>query len=170
MKILCDVSGRIVKPTRILSVDEQDVYFQGRHPYKRKMGKFKPGGDGFCVITINLRDGYLDGFTHGFLFDFDGMNNPLLRIPGGSPMNLLFQLVSTLQAKGHVIYCDNLFLNVPLAEELWKKGQMIVGTARRNSAGFPRICKVKKETSSVNILEAKKKIWIASRGEVTAVG
>ena len=55
--------------------------------------------------------------------------------------NVVLQLVSPYEGKGHVITMDNFFSNIPLFKELLERGTYATGTIRCNRMGLLNVLK-----------------------------
>ncbi|XP_019736039.1 LOW QUALITY PROTEIN: piggyBac transposable element-derived protein 4-like [Hippocampus comes] len=114
---------------RDVCVDEQLISFRGRCSFKQYMPS-KPAKYGIKIWAVcDARTSYawkLEIYTG--------------KPPGGTRehnvgMRVMLGLTDSLE--GHIITMDNFFTSVPLAAELKKKRNSLVGTIRRNKSELP---------------------------------
>ena len=99
----------------VLSCDEQDIGFTGRHQDKQRVN-YKDEGDGFLTDSLCQ-----DGYTYSFYFR--NMPAPKKYVDQGySPMNdrVLF-LFDSLKEKNHIAGLDNLFVSALHMEHTQEK-------------------------------------------------
>lgn len=117
----------------VLSCDEQDIGFTGRHQDKQRVN-YKDEGDGFLTDSLCQ-----DGYTYSFYFR--NMPAPKKYLDKGfSPTHsrVLF-LFDTLKDKNHVVGLDNLFMSAKLAYGAYtgKNQVKIHGVVRKTHRGVP---------------------------------
>jgi len=154
---------RVYYPSRHSSIDEMDISFQGRCRYKSRI-KYKRAGDGFLVYA--LCDA-LNGYTYSFQFSFDTTIQKI-QPQEGKVANAVYNLVSQLEAKWHIIVTDNLYTSVRLAENLLKDEQLFIGTCRPNR-GFPASIFMKKPKTKAEQERMKAALHFKSKNGVLAV-
>lgn len=108
-----------------VSMDEMDLAFQGQHPDKECI-TYKRVGDGFLVYSSN------DAHS-GYTFDFNPKmcNRWNKNIAGFTiTFSAVLAVLESLEGKWHHVFCDNLYGNLRLAEECFKRGILWTSTMR----------------------------------------
>ena len=97
---------------RELSMDEEDLGFQGQHPDKERI-TYKSAGDGFLVYSVcDAASAYTHDFRPKMCTRWDK------RMGGFTPtFAAVLCLLQTLEGKWHHVFVDNLYGNLKLAEE-----------------------------------------------------
>ena len=118
-----------------ISVDEQTIGFQGRHPDKLRI-TYKAEGDGFqCDALCN------DGYTFSFYFRNEPPP-PEYIAKGMSPLHArVLYLFDTLKQKYHRVGMDNLYISAKFARDCYTHPNKVLvhGVARKSGRGVPSI-------------------------------
>ena len=97
---------------RELSMDEEDLGYQGQHPDKERI-TYKSAGDGFLVYSVcDAASAYTYDFRPKMCILWDK------RMGGVTPtFAAVLCLLQSLEGKWHHVFVDNLYGNLKLAEE-----------------------------------------------------
>ncbi|KAK3286266.1 hypothetical protein CYMTET_6168 [Cymbomonas tetramitiformis] len=113
-----------------VSLDEQDVGFQGRSEFKEKI-KFKKEGDGILCDALCER-----GYT--WTFHFRHVPCPQSRAEASALHNRCLYLIKQLRFKWTTIACDNLFISRRFLQwALLDHQTYVFGVARAYARGVP---------------------------------
>lgn len=112
-----------IYPGQALSIDEDMILWRGRLIFRQYISskRHKYGIKLFEVIT---HDGYI------FLLVYTGK--------GSLSTGDVKHLTKDYLGKGHVVYMDNFYNSVDLAETLFKEKTYVVGTLREDRVGNPK--------------------------------
>jgi len=160
-----------LRPASAVAIDEMMIRFVGRSFHTIAIPG-KPIPLGYKVLALAER-----GYTFGYIFtsrveSFAGQNaiseyqNPIKLSPTSlAVLKLCLQL--PYEENHFTLYCDNYFSNIPLFQVLRTFGISACGTARINSAEFPKVLKVDKKKvtlpwdtlSAVQVREVLAVLW-----------
>ena len=138
-----------VTPPSWVSIDELMVPFCGRTADSVKM-KNKPIPEGYKVWALGFEGYYYDWLYYSPVIgteDCDGKRasrfaaygptkTVLLAATFQVPVRLCQKLRNRYSAQEYTVFLDNLFLNVPVAHALLYLRIGVMGTTRKNAAGF----------------------------------
>jgi len=128
-------------PGTKIAIDEMMVRFCGRSSHTVKV-KNKPIKQGYKIFALCSH-----GYTYGFLwYSISQGIAELVKLPNLTPTaSGVYQLARLLpENKRWNLVLDNYFTNIPLFEELLKRGIGAAGTTRVDSQGFPACLKIEK--------------------------
>jgi hypothetical protein len=111
-----------------ISVDEMDIAFQGMHRNKERI-TYKRAGDGFLVYALCDTNGYVFDYNIKFDPQWCRNNNGL-----SATFSAVIELLKSVPATNewHHVYVDNLYGNVALAEECYRRKILFTSTMRSN--------------------------------------
>jgi hypothetical protein len=116
-------------PSQQLAVDESMIKFKGRSSLKQYMPK-KPIKRGYKVWILADKSGYCLKFDL-----YTGKADTQEKCLGSRVIN---HLTCHLRGKDHLLYFDNFFCNVPLMEDLKRKGIHAVATVNISRRYLPK--------------------------------
>ena len=139
-----------VRPATWFSVDELMVPFHGRSQHTTTMPN-KPIGEGFKVFALAYR-GYIatwlystpsskvEGTTTkpGAKFFQASPLLPVYLSPTGQVPIVLAQQIASIWPRPYILFIDNLFLLVDVAQILLPFQVCCMGTTRKSAAGIPQ--------------------------------
>ena len=127
-------------PSQELAVDEAMVKCKGRAKGKVYMPK-KPVKRGFKIWCCSCS-------CCGYLCTFDVYSGRETNPRTGRPVSevgqlarVVKELVQPYEGENHVLYCDSLYTNGPIADYLAERKVYLVGTIRQDARGFPESLK-----------------------------
>lgn len=121
-------------PAQHIAVDEGMVRYTGRRcPIRRRLPN-KP-------IPVGMKFFAAVDVATGFMFDFWWDDATLTAencqlFPWGMTGEVVLRFIRPLPGRGYIIYTDNYYTSIPLAQELRRRGHHLIGTMRR-SRGVP---------------------------------
>jgi len=127
------------KPSQNISVDEGMVPWRGKLRFK-VYSPDKPKKYGVKAYMLCDSD-------NGYCMKFNiyiGKTDEEDTSPGGITYDLVMELLTKYQAKGHHVFMDNYYTSPRLFVNLWQIGIAATGTMRVNRKGLPRRMKEKK--------------------------
>jgi hypothetical protein len=116
-----------------ISVDEQTIGFQGRHPDKLRI-TYKQEGDGFQCDAISD-----DGYTYSFYFRNQPPPDKYIK-SGYSPLHARVSwLFDCLKSKHHKVGMDNLYMSAKFCRQSYVHPNKILlhGVTRKGGRGLP---------------------------------
>jgi hypothetical protein len=166
-----NISKLLYIPSSFLSIDEMIVRFTGRSPHTFRL-KGKPTPEGFKILAL-CDYGYTWTFLPTSRINTNKEVKKIDQINGTGC--LVLHLVEQLpfKLKAFNIFMDNYFSSIPLFQHLRLMRIGACGTCQTNSAKFPKVLKVGKETkldwdtrSGVVVDDVLATLWI-DNGAVT---
>jgi len=163
-------SQKYLLPATEIAVDEMMVKFMGKSSHTIKI-KNKPIKQGYKIFALCWR-GYTINFTYSSrVKGIAGVPKIVPKPNKPKPLAPTYRVVDYLvsclpyQQFRFNIYLDNLFTNVLLFRLLRQKGIGACGTTRKNSEGYPKTFKNKKEKGKSTYPE-----WNTLEGELVGSG
>lgn len=122
IKLINSMVKQIHNPTQKISIDESMIKFKGRCNIKNYM-PHKPIKVGLKVFVGADSDSYVFGVKF-----YDGIKS--------TNLETIRALCCNIKHKNHILYTDNFYTSLSVAQELKKDGIFLVGTLRSNR-GLP---------------------------------
>lgn len=117
-----------------VSIDKHMVKGKGRNPFKQYMPA-KPVKRGTKIWCLGCSD-------CAYLYDFQLYTGAVAGGEKGLSYRVVFDLVRpNLGEPNHVVYLDNFFTGLELADDLQERSIYTVGTIRMHRKGFPEVLK-----------------------------
>lgn len=123
LKLLTDKFKEVYIPEREVCIDETLVPFRGRLLFKQYI-KNKRHKFGIKLYKICCKGGY----TFDFKVYVGNDKDPNI----SASSKIVLQLMEPLFHRGRILYTDNYYTSVTLAQELLKRETHLVGTLRSN--------------------------------------
>lgn len=121
-----------LRPSKNLSVDEAMVKFKGQLGMKQYM-PMKPVKKGIKVWeTAKACSAFVCNFEVYTGKRQDGA------VEQNSGYRVVYDLTRHITGKSHLVFCDNFFTSIKLAEYLLQDNSYLCGTTRTNRRDFPR--------------------------------
>ena len=140
-----------------LSLDEQTIGCQGRHPDILRI-TYKKEGDGFQCDAICS-----DGYTYSFYFRNQPAPKTFLDM-GMSPLHArVHSLFDQLPGQHYDCAMDNLYMSAKLCRSSWRCKQkvMIYGVARSDKRGVPKCVEQKTYSKREDVEKARGTLKVA---------
>ena len=133
---------------RELSVDEEDLGYQGQHPDKERI-TYKRAGDGFLVYSVcDAASAYTYDFRPKMCTRWDKS------MGGFTPtFAAVLCLLQSLEGKWHHVYLDNLYGNLKLAEECLRR--KILWTSTMRSDRIPNTLQLTRKGPKGEVVETR---------------
>lgn len=139
MNLICNQFKRTVLPGEDLVIDESMVPWRGRLTFRQYLPA-KSHKYGVKLYKICSPDGY----TYDIRV-YAGKNNPdMVENDHGHTHNVCMDLLEGYLNEGRILYADNFYTSVELAESLLEKNTYTCGTLRSNRRGNPKSVTKKK--------------------------
>lgn len=121
------------KPHKEVTVDESMIPFKGRLGMKQYM-KDKP-------IKFGIKMWVLADSVSSYCYNFEvyvGKKDTAINKIFGLSSKVVIELCKSLEMKGHVVFTDNFYTSLQLADYLYSRDTYLCGTMRTNRKYYPK--------------------------------
>ena len=118
-------------PGQHLSIDESMILWRGRLAFRQYISN-KRHKYGIKLYELTTHDGFILN-----IIVYTGKGT-LVAEEATHTEAVVFELLKDYLDKGHIVYLDNFYNSVPLAEKLLRRKTYIVGTLREQRIGNPK--------------------------------
>lgn len=143
---------KFVVPQQKVCIDESMIGFKGRLKFRQYI-KNKRHRYGIKVYKLCLSGGYT--------YNFQVYVGKDTEVKGEAASNVVLKLMEPLPEEGRIVFTDNFYTSVSLAEKLLSKKIFLVGTLRKNRKGNPKHVIKKKLKKGNLVVREKKGVMIA---------
>jgi len=132
----------VYNPGTHVTIDEIMMAFRGRSEHTTKLPN-KPIKEGYKNWVLDEHGYVWNWLWYSLVNSTEGAHEPqdvriLKDLPETRRMIMRLALQLPIQENDYILYLDNLFVSVPLAEALREASVGITGTTRKNSSGLPQ--------------------------------